>query len=352
MTREQSWMGFLATGLLLVTLGLLIIREPVLQARATDAQLTEAITHGTDIYLENCVVCHGAEGEGLGAYPALDIASTMDADTLAKVIERGRYGTQMAAYGVDEGGILSASNIEHLVALIQHGDWQNVYAIADERDLIPPEMVVAEIPEEMLTDVQTLPDGDLLAEGLTLYAENCASCHGVNMEGTTLAPALNTEEVRYTESYEIARIIEQGVPGTLMASWDNALDDRQVDATVALILRWQEIESLGVEIPVVEAEPIDMSPEAIARGSQLFDITCASCHGVNAYGSPMAPALNNDLFLGTTSDAQMRQIIAMGVSGTVMPAWGGRFNDAQMNDIIAYLRSLEANAPTITAPIR
>jgi hypothetical protein len=34
---------------------------------------------------------------------------SMDAATaLYNVIERGRYGTQMAAYGVDEGGVLSA----------------------------------------------------------------------------------------------------------------------------------------------------------------------------------------------------------------------------------------------------
>ena len=348
MTHEQTWIGFLATGLLLVTIGMVVLREPVLQSRAADTQLAAAVHEGTGIYLENCVVCHGAAGEGLGAYPALEAAASMDASELYKVIDRGRYGTQMAAYGIDEGGVLSQTQIEALVALIQHGDWGDVYAIAAANDLIPPELVVPEVSDDTIAQVSTLPDGDLLAGGLTLYAINCASCHGANMEGTTLAPTLHTDDLRATESYEIARMVEQGVPGTLMAGWDAALDDSEVDALVALILRWLEVQAAGVEIPVVEAEPIDMSPEAIARGERLFDITCASCHGVDGYGTRMAPALNNILFLDTTSDAQMRQIIAMGVPGTVMPAWSNRFSDAQMNDLIAYLRSLQATAPTIT----
>jgi mono/diheme cytochrome c family protein len=328
----------------------MILREPANQSRAADAQLAEAIDHATHTYLENCAVCHGAAGEGLGAYPALDVAASMDEDMLYKTIERGRYGTQMAAYGIDEGGVLSQSQIDAMVSLIQYGEWDDVYVVAEANDLIPPELVVAEVSEEMLAEVAALPDGDLLASGLTLYAENCAACHGANMDGTTQAPALDTDEFRATESYEIARVIEQGVPGTLMASWDAALDDAEVDALVSLLVRWPEVKAAGVEIPVVEAEPIDMSPEAIARGERLFDITCASCHGAGGYGTPMAPALNNALFLDATSDAAIRQIIAMGVTGTVMPAWGARLSDAQINDLIAYLRSMAATAPTITQP--
>lgn len=348
MTRQQAWMGFMATGLLLSTLVIVFLREPVLQDRAADAQLETAIETGTEIYLENCIICHGASGEGIGAYPDLSTATRMDEESLFKVIERGRFGTQMAPYGLEEGGMLSDVQIEGLVALIQYGNWIEVYAEAEARDLIPPEMVVAEIPEETITQVSALPNGDMLADALVLYAENCAACHGVQMEGTVLAPALASDEILGTESFELVRIIEEGVPGTLMASWDSALDDDAVDALVTLIYRWDEVQNAGIEIPVVEAEPLDMSTESIASGERLFNISCASCHGVGGYGSPLAPALNNDLFLDTTSDVQMRQIIAMGVTDTIMPAWGGRLSDTQINTIIAYLRSLAPNAPTIT----
>ncbi len=350
MTRNLSLIGFLATALLLVTLLMAVIREPALQVRAAEAQLAMAVTTGTDLYLEHCIVCHGASGEGIAAYPALNQAASMDADTLYRTIERGRYNTQMAAYGVDEGGVLSSSQISSLVALIQYGDWRLVYTLADQRGVVPPELVAAEIPVETFNTVSALPDGAVLSAGLSLYAANCTACHGVNLEGSSLAPALDSDTLRATESFEIVRIIEQGVPGTLMAGWDAALSDEDVDALVTLILRWTDVQAAGVAIPVMTVEPIDMSPEAVARGERLFNITCTSCHGVSGYGSPMAPALNNALFLDSTSDTQIHQIIAMGVPGTLMPAWGARLSDAQISDLIAYLRSLQAAAPIITQP--
>lgn len=348
MTHNQKWIGFLATLLLLAVIGIAFLREPVLQSRAAAEQLAVAVTEGTEHYLENCALCHGAAGEGLGAYPALDLAASMDPAELYKVIERGRYGTQMAAYGIDEGGVFNQVQIDSLVALIQHANWDAIYAKAEAEDRLPPELAVIEVSDEELAQVSALPGGDQLAAGLMLYAEQCASCHGANLEGSTLAPAMDTPDLRGTESYEIARVIEQGVPGTLMAGWDAALTDPDVDALITLIQRWPEVQAAGVAMPVVEAEPIDMSPEAVARGAHLFDIACASCHGAEGYGTQMAPALNNTLFLSETSDAAMRQIIAMGINGTVMPGWGGRFSDAQINDLIAYLRSQEADAPLIT----
>lgn len=350
MTRSMRWIGFLATILILVTLTMAALREPASQARAADLQLRDAISEGTTLYLEYCVSCHGGAGEGISVYPALNAAASMDPDVLLKTIERGRYNTQMAAYGIDEGGVLSRTQVESLVTLIQHGDWLIVHGQAELAGVLPPELVVAEIPYEMIAQVNSLPGGEILSTGLMLYAENCTACHGANMDGTTLAPALNTDDLRAKDSFEIVRLIEQGVPGTLMAGWDNALNDAQANALTSLILRWSEIQTLGISIPLVEAQPLDMSPEAIASGDRLFNILCSSCHGMDGYGSPMAPALNNALFLTTTSDVQIHQIIRMGVGGTVMPAWGGRLSEAQINEIIAFLRSMEPSAPTITQP--
>jgi mono/diheme cytochrome c family protein len=106
----------------------------------------------------------------------------------------------------------------------------------------------------------------------------------------------------------------------------------------------------GVTLPVVEAAPIDMSPEAIASGAKLYNILCTQCHGVEAYGTRLAPALNNQTFLSQTSDAAIQQIISGGVTGTSMPAWGGYLTQADIAAITAYLRNLELTAPTMATP--
>jgi mono/diheme cytochrome c family protein len=107
----------------------------------------------------------------------------------------------------------------------------------------------------------------------------------------------------------------------------------------------------GVEFPEVELMSIPSSPELIAEGAQLFNIACKSCHGVDGYGTPMAPAVNNQIFLAETPDAAIYQIIAGGVPDTLMPAWGSRLNDRDIQALVAFLRSMEPSAPAIVPPV-
>ena len=85
-------------------------------------------------------------------------------------------------------------------------------------------------------------------------------------------------------------------------------------------------------------------------GTALFATNCSSCHGKGATGGS-APVLDAKEFLKSTTDSQIHNLVAGGVSGTDMPAWslefGGTLTDEQINQITTYLRSLEANAPSV-----
>jgi cbb3-type cytochrome c oxidase subunit III len=351
MTRNMQWAGMIATLMLVIVIPLYAILEPVQQAERRIDLLTEAVHLSTDLYAENCAVCHGAAGEGLGGMPALntDGIRLMDAETLTRTVARGRSNTVMAAWAVDEGGILSLAQIEQMVTFLQNADWPTVEARVAELGLTPPEIVAVEIPEEMLLAVANLPDGEPLSRALTIYGENCAACHGGDGSGTAIAPVLNSAELRANNTDDdLRQIIENGVTGTLMAGWVNTLDSGQIDDMVGLIRRWEEIDAAGIELPaVVEASVIESTPEMIAQGAQLFSVACTACHGVDGYGTRMAPALNNATFLSETPDQAIIQIIAQGVPGTMMPAWGARLSNEEINAITAYLRSLEATAPPV-----
>ncbi|MBN1565654.1 MAG: c-type cytochrome [Anaerolineae bacterium] len=350
MSREMTWMGFLATMLIAVVMGINLIRESDRQSEAEIDLRIEAVTAGIDLYGENCAVCHGAAGEGLGSTPPLasEAVRGMDYLDVFRTIERGRYNTVMAAYGVNEGGVFANGEIDNLVAVIQYANWGAVATRVDELGLTPPEVVVVELTDETLDSVRSLPDGDALASGLEVYVTECAACHGANAEGTTLAPALNDADLRALNTDDaLTRTIANGVPSTLMAGWDGALTREEIANLTLLIRRWEELDAAGVEMPVIETVPIDMSPEAIAQGEWLFSVTCTQCHGSAGYGTPLAPALNSQQFLSNTPDAAMQQIISLGVPGTVMPAWGGRFSEQDIASLVAYLRSLEATAPAI-----
>jgi mono/diheme cytochrome c family protein len=107
----------------------------------------------------------------------------------------------------------------------------------------------------------------------------------------------------------------------------------------------------GIREPTLRANAAHEQQATYARlGDGLFANNCAACHGRGATGGD-APTLNARQFLTTTSDEQMRLLIAGGVSGTSMPAWsldfGGPLTDEQIRQLVTYLRSLQPNAPNV-----
>ena len=353
MTSIMKWTGLIATLVIVLILPLYAWMEPAKQEQLLQNFYTDAVLAATDRYAENCAVCHGAAGEGIGDAPALSTEAVrqMSETDLTRVISRGRVNTLMAAWAIEEGGIFTNSQIADFVTLIQQGNWEYVDARVAELGLTPPEVIEMEVSEEMLASVAALPGGETLSSGLLVYAENCAACHGSNGAGTVIAPALDSADLRATPQEELVDLVNMGVPGTLMAGWEGMLSSGEVGAVLDLIYRWPEIVQSGVEFPEVEMMSIPSSPELIAEGQRLFNIACKSCHGVDGYGSRMAPALNNELFLSETPDAAIYQIIAGGVPDTLMPAWGSRLTDYDIQSLVAFLRSMEPSAPAIVPPI-
>lgn len=353
MTKSMKFTGIIATLAIVFVIPIYTWFEPAQQDHLLTDHYSRGALSATDLYAQNCAICHGAGGEGIGENPPLNSESVqmMSETDLAKVIARGRDSSLMAAWAVEEGGIFSNPQINDFVILIQIANWDYVETRVAELGLTPPAVIEMEIPEALLKNLSELPEGDILSAGLTVYAENCAACHGSNGSGTVIAPAIDTPDLRQTPVEELVDLVTSGVSGTLMAGWDDMLEPTEITAVIHLILRWPDLVQAGVDFPEVEVMTIPTSPELMAAGNQLFNIACKSCHGVDGYGSPMAPAVNNQLFLSETPDAAIYQIIAGGIPGTLMPAWGSRLNDQEIQSLVAFLRGQEPSAPAILPPI-
>ena len=343
--------GILATALIAIAIPLYAIHENDRLEAAQAAQLAIDLDEAMSLYAENCSVCHGLAGEGIGAIPPLNnpALQTMDAAALEKIIARGLYGTSMPAWHLDDGGPLSDYQIGQMVALIQLGDWQATQDRVVNLGLAPLVPFTAETDPVVIDAVKMLPEGDVLAAGIELYATECVACHGVDGLGTSLAPALNDPAVRAKDPAELERTILLGVPGTLMAGWDKALDDAQIAAALELITRWEEVPTGAIPAP---EQPIPVTAESLALGAQLFSSSCANCHGPEGQGSQRAPALNVRSFLTNTADQAIQAIITLGVPGTSMPAWGDRLTEAEIQAIVGFVRSWEPTAPEVAEPAR
>ncbi len=346
----ETLLGLLGTLLIVTALGIYILNEPDRIAAAQGDILSVQLDDAMGLYAENCAVCHGLNGEGIGATPALDSPAlkTMPFDDLYKTIARGRFDTAMPAWSKDDGGPLSDYQIEELVALVQSGDWAATGDRVVNLGLAPLIPFTTDPDPALLEAVGSLPDGATLQKSVTLFASQCVACHGADGLGTGIAPALNDPAVRAKTADELTRTITYGSAGTLMAGWSNVLNPEDIAAMVTLVQRWDEIPSGVIPAPDV---PIPTTAESLALGGQLFSANCARCHGPDGQGTPRAPSLNVKSFLADTTDQAIQQIVTLGVPGTAMPAWGDRMTDAEIQAVVGFIRQWEATAPEVAQPL-
>ncbi|HLA97735.1 MAG TPA: c-type cytochrome [Anaerolineales bacterium] len=87
---------------------------------------------------------------------------------------------------------------------------------------------------------------------------------------------------------------------------------------------------------------------AVTAGRSLYAENCSLCHGEDGEGAD-GPALNDKSFLVNTSDETIFSLIGSGVPSSEMPAWnqafGGPFTDQQIQQIVAFMRNWEGEAP-------
>jgi mono/diheme cytochrome c family protein len=189
----------LAVLILVAALPYYAVIEPLRMGQAQEKLRQQYVAEAADIYVENCVLCHGPTGEGIGAMPALNNPGLTEADPdiLFDTIAHSPHGTAMAAWHVDEGGALSGYQVEGLVTLIQHADWQEVGALATEKGVVIPTPTLPELDMAMMEGGAQEDPHECVAchEEPEMHAErfglNCSRCHTLQ----AWKPALLTRHI-------------------------------------------------------------------------------------------------------------------------------------------------------------
>jgi glucose/arabinose dehydrogenase len=111
---------------------------------------------------------------------------------------------------------------------------------------------------------------------ITVFEDNCSVCHGDDMRGTTLGPALVGAELAHGESVdELSNSIANGFPQRGMPAWTGGLDDGTVRSLAILIAERRVDRTFAdfkvdseVVIPteVISSQLHDFSIEVFATG--------------------------------------------------------------------------------------
>lgn len=143
--------------LFVVTLFLLLLVP--LNEFIGDPAVNSSLKRGEEIYKQNCLQCHGENGQVRKINTATTLNNqeflTLASDKLLEeIISKGREGTKMPSFHVNYGGNLTEEQIVDVVTYMRSWHKKNV---------------------QMDTPEQITGDPSL---GRELYKNNCLSCHG------------------------------------------------------------------------------------------------------------------------------------------------------------------------------
>ena len=180
-------------------------------------------------------------------------------------------------------------------------------------------------------------DSTQVAQGHSLFLQSCASCHGVDAQGTAEAPSLIGAGA--------AAVNFQMSTGRMPAKDLAAENDRKpqtefTQAQIYDIAAW--VASLGGGPSIPSASQVSTANANTALGSELFSTNCAQCHGFAGAGGALtygktAPSLN------ASTPTQIYEAMLTGPEA--MPVFGdGTITPSEKRDIIAYITATRTEA--------
>jgi len=182
--KKYDLISLVALLILVAALPFYLVREYDRMNQGQVALRQQYVVDGAVLYIDNCVLCHGLDGTGVGAMPALDSLAGADTDVLHRTIAHSPHGSAMASWHLDEGGVLNDYQVAGLVTLIQSADWERVGELASARGVDAPTPTVPEVG----VDMSLLEEGEgdphecrACHEEPSVHADrfglNCARCH-------------------------------------------------------------------------------------------------------------------------------------------------------------------------------
>lgn len=211
------------------------------------------------------------------------------------------------------------------------------------------------LPGRPRPDARELARADVLAFP-TLYAANCAGCHGADGRLGAARPLNDPVYVALVPPDRLRKIIAEGVPGTLMPAYLQAaggeLTAAQVDAIARGIrAQWGRPDAVkGVALPPYEASAAGEAPAEVARGAAVFAAACARCHGAEGTGAAPGGPVADPTYLALVSDQHLRTTVIAGRPDLGKPDWRGDvpgqpLMPQQISDVVAWLAGQRRPVP-------
>lgn len=205
-----------------------------------------------------------------------------------------------------------------------------------------------------------------IAEGEKIYATNCQSCHGPELEGG-IGPNLTDKAWIHDGTPQgVIATITEGVGAKGMPAWGPVLGPTKIGQVASFVVSkggtlepgeepaapppptlamgTAEGADAGASAPSPEGPdlpafgPDEITDEMVAAGEQLYATNCASCHKPDMTGL-VGPSLVDDEWLHGGDLGDIYKTVSYGVPAKGMVSWQPTLGDDQVRKVVSYVYS-------------
>lgn len=212
-----------------------------------------AVAGGASLFKENCATCHGTGGAGANGYPNLNDDDWLWGGSVTEIYNTILHGirskdkdtrfSEMPSFG--KGGLLTREQIEKTTNYVL--SLSGVYKGTDT------------------------------AEGMAIYAQNCASCHGADGKGGRQfgAPNLADKIWLYGGDHESVFNSIYNPHKGVMPNWSTRMTESNMRQLALYVhsLGGGEAEKVAEDITVTEANGVTTQPQVDTTQSVTPDQT-------------------------------------------------------------------------------
>lgn len=208
--------------------------------------------------------------------------------------------------------------------------------------------------------------------GRRVYAQRCAVCHGPDGRGNgPAAPSLIPRPRDFTKGEfkykstpagqpptddDLVRVVYDGLQASAMPAWGDLLSVPEIRAVVDYVKDFSPVFKRPPPKPLSIPRRIVSDRASLARGQQVYQRLCASCHGadgraqVEMKDTKGYPVIVRDLtapwtFRGGSLPEQLWLRLTTGLAPGPMPSFAGTTTPGERWDLVNYIVSLARTPP-------